>query len=467
MITKIGQKFADGFVKYMPSAFVFALILTLVTALSAFFFTPSTPLEIISGWFDGFWSLLAFGMQIALIIVTAYSIAQSTPVEKGIDYIAGYLRTPKQVYFWVVLMGALLSLISFGMIVVVAILGRALAERVKGINYPFLIACVYFSMNGWVAGASSSISLLLNTPDNFLIAEGILSDVIPTSLTLGSLLNVAMILLFLFLGPILFLFLAPEHTQGKELSQLMEHDEFSKEKSIMEESRSYQLPFKALSDLLNNAFWPQLTIVLLGGTYIVHHFITNGFDLNFNIMIFIFMMLGLLLHKTPLRYSISMQRASQNISGILFQFPFYAGIMGIMLSTGLGNLIGNQLSAIATLETYPFFAYIAGGMVNFAIPSAGGEFAVIGPGIIQVVQSLGMEAGLANDQITKMIARASMSVAYGESLSNLLQPFYLLVVFPVMGIGVRLQARDIIGYLVIPFILFLILQLLLVLFIPL
>jgi short-chain fatty acids transporter len=327
MITKLGQKFADSFVKYMPSAYVFALILTLVAMTSAFLFTPSTPLQIISGWFNGFWSLLAFGMQIALIIVTAYSIAQSTPVEKGIDFIAGYIRTPKQVYFWVVLIGGLLSLISFGMVVVVAILGRALALRVKGINYPYLIACVYFSMNGWVSGASSSISLLLNTPDNFLITEGILSDVIPSSLTLGSLLNVAMILLFLLLGPLLFLFLAPANTAGKELGQLLEHDGKSKQKSITEEAKTYQLPYRSVSDFLNNAVWLQFIIALIGGTYIVYHFLTNGFDLNFNIMIFIFMMLGLLLHKTPLRYSISMQRASQNISGILFQFPFYAGIM--------------------------------------------------------------------------------------------------------------------------------------------
>jgi short-chain fatty acids transporter len=138
-----------------------------------------------------------------------------------------------------------------------------------------------------------------------------------------------------------------------------------------------------------------------------------------------------------------------------------------MLSTGLGALIGNQLSSIATLDSYPFFAYLAGGMINFAIPSAGGEFAVIGPSIIQVVQNLGMEAGLADGQITKMIARASMAIAYGESLSNLLQPFYLLVVFPVMGIGVKLQARDIIGYLVIPFLLFLFFQSILVVFTPL
>ncbi|MGB3149610.1 MAG: TIGR00366 family protein, partial [Maribacter sp.] len=378
MITTIGQKFADSFVKYMPSAYVFALILTLFALVAAFSFTPSTPIQIISGWFNGFWSLLAFGMQIALIIITAYSIAQSTPVEKGIDFIAGYIQTPKQVYFSVVLIGGLLSLISFGMVVVVAILGRALALRVKGIKYPYLIACVYFSMNGWVCGASSSISLLLNTPDNFLISEGVLTEIIPTSLTLGSPLNVTMISLILLLGPILFLWIAPRNTDGKELKQLLDDDGLTKSKSILEEAKTYQLPYRSVSDFLNDAVWLQFIIALFGGVYIVYHFLTNGFDLNFNIMIFIFMMLGLFLHKTPLRYSISMRRASQNISGILFQFPFYAGIMGIMLSTGLGSLIGEKLSAIATLDSYPFFAYLAGGMVNFAIPSAGGEFAVIG-----------------------------------------------------------------------------------------
>jgi short-chain fatty acids transporter len=160
-----------------------------------------------------------------------------------------------------------------------------------------------------------------------------------------------------------------------------------------------------------------------------------------------------------------MKRSSSNVSGILFQYPFYAGIMGIMLYTGLGDQLGQLMAAVATLNSYPFYAYLTGAIVNFAIPSAGGEFAVLGPSIINAIKELGV--GLPENEVTAMISRASLSVAYGESLSNLLQPFYLLIIFPIMGTGVKIQARDVMGYLVIPFFVFFVLQSLLVVYWPL
>jgi len=160
-----------------------------------------------------------------------------------------------------------------------------------------------------------------------------------------------------------------------------------------------------------------------------------------------------------------MKRSSTNISGILFQYPFYAGIMGIMLYTGLGNKLGELMASAATMETYPFFAYLTGSVVNFAIPSAGGEFAVVGPSIINAVKEIG--AGLPPEEITAMISRASLSVAYGESLSNMMQPFYLLIIMPVMGAGTNLQARDIMGYLLLPFILFFAIQVMMITWLPL
>ena len=182
-------------------------------------------------------------------------------------------------------------------------------------------------------------------------------------------------------------------------------------------------------------------------------------------MIFIFLIIGMLLHLTPMRYSIAMKRASSNISGILFQYPFYAGIMGIMLVSGLGTQLSDLLASIATEDSYAFIAYLTGGVVNFAIPSAGGEFAVIGPSLISMAQSLGSQLPI--NEVTAMTARAAMSVAYGESLSNLLQPFFLLMVFPVMGAGIKIQARDIVGYLFIPFVVLFIVQALLVTYVPL
>jgi len=202
----------------------------------------------------------------------------------------------------------------------------------------------------------------------------------------------------------------------------------------------------------------------MGLTYIIFHFYTEGFNLNFNIMIFIFIIAGLALHKTPMRYVIAMKRSSGNISGILYQYPFYAGIMGIMLYTGLGEKLAQVMSSVATLDSYAFFAYITGGLVNFAIPSAGGEFAVVGPSLINAIKDIG--TGLPAEEISAMISRASLSVAYGESLTNLLQPFFLLLVFPIMEAGIKIQARDVMGYLVIPFLIFFVIQSILVTWIP-
>ena len=465
MIEKLGEKLTHLFLKYMPNAFVFAILLTLITALGAYLWLDITPIKIITSWYDGFFDLLGFAMQIVLIIITGFSIALSPIIKSGIDSLARYINSPKQVYFLIVLIGSLLTLVSFGWVVITCVLARELALRNKRINYPFLIACVYFTSNSWVTGFSSSIPLLLNTENNFLIKSGVLTEVIPTSYTLGSTLNITMIFTLLIAAPLIMLLLRPRNAQNKEITDLMTVKETSNTQTIKEEALSLKLSFKSYSDKLNNSLILQMIIVIMGFVYIFYHFKSKGFDLNFNIMIFIFIIIGLLLHKTPMRYVISMKQSSSNISGIIFQYPFYAGIMGIMLYTDLGARLGQILASQATINSYPFFAYLTGGIVNFAIPSAGGEFAVVGPSIINAVREIG--AGLPPEEITAMISRASLSVAYGESLSNMLQPFYLLLVLPIMAAGIKIQARDVMGYLVLPFIVVFIIQSLLVIWCPL
>ena len=201
MITKLGEKLTILFQKYMPDAFVFAILLTLITALIAYFWLDATVLKVIESWYNGFWSLLEFGMQIVLIVITGFAIALSPVIKKGIDKINTYITTPRQVYFFVVLTGVLLGFVSFGWVVITCVLARELALRVKGVNYPFLIACVYFASGSWVTGLSSSIPLLLGTKSNYLINAGILNETIPTTYTLGTPLNLAMIVLYLIYGP--------------------------------------------------------------------------------------------------------------------------------------------------------------------------------------------------------------------------------------------------------------------------
>ena len=167
-------------------------------------------------------------------------------------------------------------------------------------------------------------------------------------------------------------------------------------------------------------------------------------------MIFTFIAVGLIAHVSPMRYVIAMKRACSNVSGIVFQYPFYAGIMGIMMFTGLGTLISNWMTSHATVQTMPLVAQFAGAVVNFAVPSAGGEWAVIGPALTEAAKNLA--STLPAEQVEPFVSRIAMSVAYGETSTNLLQPFFLLIILPVMAAGVRIQARDVLGYLVIPFV---------------
>lgn len=167
MLKQLGESFTDLFQKYMPSAFVFALLLTLITMICAYIFMDVGVMDVITSWYDGFFDLLSFGMQIVLIIITGFSIALSPVIRRAINRLTVSIKTPKQVYLFVIVVGSLLSLVSFGWIVITCVLARELAVRIKNVNYPFLVACVYFSFGGWVSGLSSSIPLLLNTEDNF------------------------------------------------------------------------------------------------------------------------------------------------------------------------------------------------------------------------------------------------------------------------------------------------------------
>ncbi len=448
VLRRIGGACVEAVRRWLPDPFVFALLLTLVTGVTAMIWVEATPFEVITGWYDGFWMLLEFGMQMVLILATGYAIALSTPVTRLIDRLAARITSPGQVYLVVLVAGGLLVFVSWGWVVLTAVLARELASRVKGIDYPYLIAATYLSSNAWVVGLSSSIPLLLNTPGNFLIESGLLSSTIPVSRTLGSPLNLAVAAAYLIVSPAVMWFMRPR-SAVVELSDLRVDLRDVERPSVAVEAEAMLSAESALSNRLNTSVVVQAVVALMGLAYVVVHFVGNGFDLNLNLMIFIFLMIGLVLHGTPIRYVVAMGRACSNISGIVFQYPFYAGIMGIMLATGLGRAIALWMSSVATLETLPAVAYVTGGIVNFSIPSAGGEWAVLGPPLVEAVREL--TGGLGAAQFEGTVARVAMAVAYGESLTNLLQPFFLLTVLPVMGAGVKIQARDLMGYVLVPF----------------
>jgi short-chain fatty acids transporter len=448
MLAKIGSACAEEFKRWLPDPFVFAVLLTIITAVTSMAWVGASPVEVLTGWYDGIWMLLEFGMQVVLILVTGYAIALSAPVARAIDRLALNIKHPASVYLTVLIVGGLLNLVSWGWMVLAAVLGRELALRVRGIHYPFLIACVFFSSGSWVTGLSSSIPLLLNTPGNFLIQAGLLPTTIPVTETLASPLNLTAMAVYLVGGTAIMWFVRPRGSIV-EIDDLRTGVVGDRESTVADEAEALKSTPQTPSDKLNNSALVLVIVIAMGLAAIALHFARRGFDLNLNIMIFSFLIFGMMLHRTPIRYVVAMSRACSNISGIVFQYPFYAGIMGIMMATGLGKAIAGWMASMVTLKTLPAAAFLLGGVVNFSIPSAGGEWAVIGPPLVDAVRELTGAVG--TTEVNRHVARIAMAVAYGESLTNLLQPFFLLIVLPVMGVGIRIQARDIVGYFFVPF----------------
>lgn len=448
MLREIGIALAERMRHWIPEPFVFALGLTALMALLALGYTDTGANQVIGFWYKGFFNLLEFTMQIVLMLASGYAIALSPPVMRLIDKVAVRASTPLSVYIITIVVGGLFSLVSWSWVVLTSVLARELAKRVDGVDYAFLVACAYFSSTPWVMGLSSSIPLVLNTEGNFLIEAGVLSETIPAGVTLSGWLNWLFLLVYFVTIPLLMSALCPHDKHAKSLTALGD-PAATETGTVKEEAEAETLTGTALSDRLNNGITLQMVVGLCGLWYGVWHFYTRGFDLNLNIMIFLFFSVGLLAHRTPMRYVVAMRRSCTNISGIVFQYPFYAGIMGIMMYSGMATMVSDWMVSFASIHTLPLVAQFAGAAVNFAIPSAGGEWAVVGPTFMQAAQD--MATGMSAESSQAFLSRIAMSVAVGETLTNALQPFFLLLVLPVMGAGVKIAARDVMGYLVLPF----------------
>jgi short-chain fatty acids transporter len=412
MLRRSGKFLAERLKQIIPDAFVFAILLTLVAGLCAWTFTDSSGGEVLDAWFNGFWMLLEFGMQMVLILATGYAIALSEPVSRLIDAAMRRVRSPFQVYLVVMVMGALLSLISWSWVIITAVFARELANRVDKIDYAYLTACVYISSWPWVCGLSSSIPLLLNTNGNFMIEAGLLDGKIPIEVTLGSTVNIVYFITGLVVIPTMMVLMRPRQTDATVITEMLEPGNNAAATTVAQEAEQLRHPSSTLSDSLNHGRLPVLLVALAGVTYIISYFVRQGFDINLEIMIFIFLMAGLLAHRTPINYVTAMKRSCSNVSGIIFQYPFYAGIMGLMMFTGLGSMIADWMSSFATPTSLPAIAQFAGAAVNFFIPSAGGEWAVVGPSFVEAAKSVG--STLSPGELQQLIAKVAMAVAYGE-----------------------------------------------------
>ena len=437
------KKFTNGCVnfmnKYLPDAFIFAVVLTIIVFIAAMPASGAGPLQMAMAWGNGVWGLLAFSMQMALVAVTGTAFATSPPVKKVLESIAGIAKSPVQGVVLVVVVGSIASFLNWGFgLVVGALLGRAVARKVTGVDYRMLIAAAYSGFAIWHAGISGSIPLALNTPGAEALEKatgGAVSDVIPTSLTLFSPWNLAMVAASVLITAVLF---AISHPKPEDAF-------IASEELLKDEEHEYPKPVTPAEKIENSPILAWI-IGICGIVYLVIYFFVpslgggkglNG--LNLNTVNFIFLILGLIGHGTPIRYVNAMGDAAKGASGVILQVPFYAGIQAMMIytmaeggtGTSLAAVISNFFVSISTRITFPLWTFLAAGVVNFFVPSGGGQWAVQGP----IMMPAGLELGV-HPSIT------GMAIAWGDQWTNMIQPFWALPALGAAGLG----AKDIMGY---------------------
>lgn len=434
MLERIGLRFEGWVRRYMPDPFLLALILTLLTFGLALALTGTPFLKLVEQWFngtgkdDGFWALLSFAMQMVLIVVTGEAVAASPSVHLGIKRLAAMPKTPASAVAFVSFVSILLGWLHWGFgLISAALLAREVAAQAKArgmkLHYPLLGAAGYTSLLIWHGGTSGSAPLLVNTPGHFLDKE---IGLVPLNETIFNPMNFIACGVLLFTVPFILAAMTPKSDEI----------EITTETLAEMQPVSVEIDRSTLAGRIDASPLTSWLIAGLGATFLILHFRAKGADLNHNIINFLFLMTGLLLHRSPVAYMKAVQQSVRGTAGIILQFPFYGGIMGIMKGSGLGHLIADFFAQFATSGTLPFYTYLSSVFSKLFIPSGGGEWAVEGPVMLEAAKRLGTSYG-----------KTVMAVAYGNMVGNMFQPFWALPLLGIMG----LRARDIMGYCLVVF----------------
>ncbi|HLR66587.1 MAG TPA: short-chain fatty acid transporter [Virgibacillus sp.] len=412
--------------RYLPDAFLFAIILTFIVFILGLGFTDSSPIHMVQYWGDGFWDLLDFAMQMSLIVITGYILANTPIVKQLLSKLSKLANTPSQAVVLVSFVAAIACLINYGFgLVVGALLAIHVTRRVPSVDYRILMASAYSGFLLWHGGLSGSIPLTIATEDHFL-ADVI--GVIPITETLLSNFNLFIVMTLLLSLPLLNrLLMKSSDGSGKIDPELLENQTTAAVEARNEEPIESHTP----AERLENSKIVSLIVGLLGLAYVIYHFIQNGLDLNINIVNFIFLFLGIIFHQTPRRFLDSVTSAVKNAGGIIVQFPFYAGIMGMMVASGLSEQMSLWFVSISNDFTLPWFTFISAGIVNFFVPSGGGQWAIQGPIMIPAALEIGVDT-----------AKTAVAVAWGDAWTNMIQPFWALPLLAIAG----LKVKDIMGF---------------------
>ena len=432
------KKIVNGCVRvvnrWLPDPFLFAVILTIVVFIAAMFATGLGPIDMIGAWgaTSGFWSLLSFSMQMALVLVLGSAMASARPCKKALRALAGLAHNNMQAIVITTFVSVICCWLNWGFgLIAGALLAKEVAKRVPTVDYPLLIASAYSGFVIWHAGLSGSIPLALN--GTYTVGEQTFTA--STLETIFHPMNLIMVGVILIAMPFVNYAMHPAQDKAITINPALLVDE---------EEKKYEV--KTPADKMEHSKILWVIVLLFGFIYIISYFVgvvkagkSVAGALGLNIVNMIFMFLGILLHGNLRRYVDAIAEAAAGAAGILLQFPFYAGIIGMMTVKGadgasLAMIISNFFVSISTNVTFPLWTFLSAGIVNFFVPSGGGQWGVQGPIVMPAGAELLVEPG-----------RSAMAIAWGDQWTNMIQPFWAL---PALGVA-KLSAKDIMGYLVI------------------
>ena len=412
----------------MPDAWVIAILLTVFVFALALVTTDAGPFDLLRAWGGGFWELLSFAMQMCLIIVSGYVLAVAPPVQRGLVALAHRARTPRGAVAMTALLSLGLAWLHWGLSIVgSAVFVRHVARRQPRADYRLLVCSAYLGLGTlWHAGLSASMPLLVATPGHFMEHE---LGIIPVSRTLFAPLNLMLVAATTVVMTLLAVRLQPAGGVAPQVDW----------STVAEDSDNDAVDHVTLAaDARTPARWIEhspLVNVVVGGAgiaWLAWWFATQGArGLNLNSVNFGFLILGVLLHGRPARLLAAAERGGRYVWGVILQFPFYAGIFGIIKDSKLQDVLAGWFAAASTATSYPLLVLWYSGVLNYIVPSGGSKWAIEGPYVVQAAQAVGAS-----------LDQTVLAYAWGDMLTDIIQPFWAI---PLLAIA-RLSFRDIMGY---------------------
>ena len=420
--------------RFLPSALGIAVLLTGFTFVLAWAFGfRELPLlsrigRSAASWGSGLSGLLAFAMQMCLVMLTGYIVAVSPLFKRALDRLAAVPRGPRAAVAWMGFLSMALGLVNWGVSIVgSAVLARAIARRHPKVDYRLLVAAAYLGLGcTWHAGLSASAPMTVAAPQNDFLASGLIPAPVPAAETVGSLFNlglaavvvIAMTLLVALLHP------RPEDTFVVDPQRLVEHEE----------------PLAEGDHWIDRSHVVAWLTALAGGVYLAQAFAQRGMRaLDINSVNVAFLALGLALHGSLRSFGRAAASGAAYLHGIVIQFPLYAGIGALIKDSGLASRVADLLVSHASASWMPLLVYWYSGVVNYFVPSGGSKFAIEAPYLFPAAAKLGVAP-----------ATMVLSYAWGDMMTDVIQPFWAI---PLLGVA-RLDFRAIAGYCAVIFVVY-------------